>query len=318
MTQANEQTKLSDDEINAIIQNERNFARKGTLCLVLSAVFMVLFVYMYFAADRLSENPTMIEIIVILVSIIFLSAGFYIRGKARDNAKNKAGLQLINLALNAVFDNVDYQPESRLSDTFISEAKMPFSFRYDKINGSDYVRASYKDVNIEMSDICLIDIEVEYHKDRGRTETERTVFEGLWMVCDFHKKLSSELRLAERSKLGQKFALGGVKTDSEAFNKQFYISSESEHNVFYILTPHMMEYIQAMDEKACGDTYMCFLQEGKVHIAINSGRNAFEIKSLNTDATELRERFHNEVSYVIGLIDELRLVDTFFEEDIKE
>ena len=105
-------------------------------------------------------------------------------------------------------------------------------------------------------------------------------------------------------------AIGGIKTESEAFNQRFMIQSQSQHDAFYILTPHMMEYILSMDAKGGGDTYMRFLREGKVHIAINSGRNAFEMGSLNTDVAALRQKFVGEIRYVTDIIDELRLVET--------
>ena len=61
-----------------------------------------------------------------------------------------------------------------------------------------------------------------------------------------------------------------------------------------------------MDERAGGNTYLRFLKEGKVHVAVNSGRNHFEPDNLEDAGLDaLRHRFRNEVQYVVDLIDAL-------------
>ncbi len=303
--------QLSDEEINEIINQEKKTKRLGSFLVFFSILLFVFGAYIHMISESNSNDFFTLDTLIIIIALIFAVAGMYFRDKAKRNAKNNAAFQLVQSALGEVFTNVEYAPEQRLHESYIKETEF---FQYDTITGSDYVKATYKDVNVEMSDITLHKKEIRRSKD-DISEKEVMIFKGLWMICDFHKKLSTELALIERKGLGKKLSIGGIKTESETFNKRFYIKSQSPHEAFYILTPHMMEYIIAMDEKADGYTYMYFLREGKVHIAINSRRDSFEMNSLNTNAVELRERFKSELSYITELIDELRLVDTLFEEN---
>ena len=137
----------------------------------------------------------------------------------------------------------------------------------------------------------------------------RNRFRGQWIILDMHRELTSDLCIFEdgRKKKGQ------VETENEAFNKKFGVACENEHDAFYILTPHLMDHIMTLDERAGGNTYMCFLKEGKVHVAVNSGRDHFELERLNvSDVGALRRRFRGEVEYVTALVDELLAVNTMF------
>ena len=296
------QSQVSEAELNAVLQNKAKSARKGTLFILGGIVVAIMG---FFIGSTLG--------MLIMVSGVFL-ASFGLQGQmmSKRAAKKKVGAQIVSTALNEVFEQVEYHAGKHLPDALIRNTDMG-SMDCDTIGGSDYVKAVYKGVNIEMSDICLNRVDTVIDDEGEVYEKTTKMFEGLWMICDFKKALSADLRLRERSKIGQKLAAGGVKTDNGAFNRKFHIHSNSPHDVFYILTPHMMEYILEMDRKASGDTYMRFLREGKLHIAIDSGRNFFEIKDLNTDVATLKRQFVGEVRYITDLIDELRLVDTFFE-----
>lgn len=92
-------------------------------------------------------------------------------------------------------------------------------------------------------------------------------------------------------------------------------SCDSVHDAFYILTPNMMEHIMAMDRRAGGKVYLRFLREGKIHVAVNSRRDHFEVGSLNdADLPSLRMKFRGEVRYVTELIDALLTVDTLYKQ----
>ncbi len=293
-------TKLSDEELNRILAEKRSVLHKGILIAVAGGIVTLL-------------GFAWLGMFVGFCGIALLIWGIIKVSSATRDAKNAVGVQIVTAALQEIFTDVEYRPQSHLSESVVRNTDMGFPFDVDKITGSDYIRGNYRGAEIEMSDMRLINI--TYTTDsKGRTRRqETTVFEGLWLICDFGKALSADLRLSERSALFGKLAIGGIKTESEAFNQRFHIQSQSQHDAFYILTPHMMEYILSMDAKGGGDTYMRFLKAGKVHIAINSGRNAFEMGSLNTDVAALRQKFVGEIRYVTDIIDELRLVDTLYD-----
>ena len=133
---------------------------------------------------------------------------------------------------------------------------------------------------------------------------------------DFGKELSADLLVSKARKkvplLGKR-RKNKVESENAEFNKEFSIYSDSAHDAFYVLTPHMMEYIMEMNKKSQGNSYLRFQKDGKVHIAIDSGRDSFELGSVKKiNVQELREQFIEEIRYITDLIDELRLVDTLY------
>ncbi len=251
----------------------------------------------------------------VVVGILLAIIGSLVSQKASGAIKTRTSSNLVRAALESVFDNVDYQPFRHLSSSQIYSAGMAFPFSFDEIEGSDCVKAVYKGLNIEMSDISLVSVTTTEDENGMQSESRSTVFQGLWMICDFGKTLSAEVKLSKRSKLDRLFRSKGIQTESEEFNKRFCIQSESPVEAFYILTPHMMEYILGMQSKGGGDVYMSFLREGRVHIAINSGRDSFEAEKGTVNAAALREKFVGEIRYITDLIDELRLVDTLYQKE---
>ncbi len=306
---------LSDEEINAILKKNNKTNIKGRIWNILGFITLAYFIYVIFTADGYMNTGELngYEIMLTCVYILFFCLGIHFTCEADSSAKENAAVPIILTILKEAFENVKYDPQKFLEVKLLQKANI---FKFDEVSGSDYVQATYKGVNIKMSDIEISSATDVAFSKGNLAGSEELHFSGLWIVCDFHKKLSTELTLFERRGIGKLFTFGSTQTEYSDFNKKFYISTQNQHEAFYILTPHMMEYIIKMDKKADGDTYMSFLQEGKVHIAINSGMNAFELANLSTNANELRERFRNEILYVTDLIDELHLVDTFFAKNV--
>ncbi len=293
----------TDAELNQLLDQQKKKASQGTVVIVIGVLvgLLLCFISVIFGT---------------IVGIVIAGIGIYKRSKAKDAIKEQMADAALLPALNEVFDNVTYETNSRIPDSVIRNTKLGFSFPIDKIQGNDYIKATYKGVSIEMSDITLIEVEVRYDEKGHRTETDRVRFKGLWLIADFHKQFSADLLLRERDGFLDHLNKGTIKTESESFNKQFIIQSKNDLDVFYILTPHMMEYIQEMDKKANGRTYMLFQKEGKLCLALDTGRDAFEIHSISkADAADLRRQFIEEVRYVTDLIDELKLVKTLHGEE---
>ena len=148
-----------------------------------------------------------------------------------------------------------YDPAGAADAGLIKSIDMSFPFQFDDVIGSDHVRGMYHGVNVELSDIRLETV-FEYtvtDKD-GQTKTEekrRTMFQGQWLILDFHKELSADLCVFE----GGRKRSCQIETENVAFNEKFGVSCDSAHDAFYILTPHMMEHLMAM-EKQTGAIYI--------------------------------------------------------------
>ncbi|MCD8090416.1 MAG: DUF3137 domain-containing protein [Clostridiales bacterium] len=222
--------------------------------------------------------------------------------------------------LNSFFDKWEYHPDKRLPDSIVKNVDLEIP-SYSDVTGSDYIRAVDKGINIEMSYI-----EFTYERTKTSVNSRRetitevydiSVFKGQWIVCDFKKELSADLLLREKrpgeNTLGKIFkGKEAVQTENEAFNKKFVIRTPDPHTAFYVLTPHMMEYIMAADKKAGGELHMRFCGS-RVHIAVNSGRDAFELTNRETkNLDKVRADFAADLRYITDIIDELRLAGNIY------
>ena len=59
---------------------------------------------------------------------------------------------------------------------------------------------------------------------------------------------------------------------------------------------------------------MSFLRGGKLHIAVQTGRDFFELGSDSVDIESLRNKFLEELHWFTSIIDELQLADTLYKE----
>lgn len=311
-------SRISDDELLARIMENKAEMSKAKIFDYIGLPLLIIGVLVLFFGFSSGGGAAAVGIILAIVGGVLFAIGLTKGSNAQSAIKKDVGNTLVRSALEQVFDNVNYQIDGHIPSSTLSQARL-LPFDWDKVRGGDYVRATYKGLGIEMSDLRLIEIVETEDSEGNKKEEEREVFKGLWMICDFGKELSADLTLQEKrggSKLGRKFLnkKSDVEVDNVAFNEKYAILSANPHEVFYILTPHMMEFIVRADEKAGGDSYLKFSREGKVHIAVNSGRDAFEA-NLGAGATDLegmRQRFVSEVRYVTDIIDELRLVDTLY------
>ena len=207
----------------------------------------------------------------------------------------------------ALGDAVEYNPWGK-----IKPGSMVFPFSYNCADGSDHIKAVYNGLNIELGDIGLID-ESEVTDEEGRTETTRiTQFKGQWLTCDFGKELAGEVYISERTQKTRKRLKSNVTMDNEQFGKRFCVRADDPQEAYYILTPHMMEYITAMADKSGGTVYISFLRGGKMHAAVQTGRDFFELGKSNADMEQLRRKYLGELRWFTDIVDTLRVEDTLY------
>ena len=210
----------------------------------------------------------------------------------------------------ALGDAVEYNPWGK-----IKPGSMVFPFSYNCTAGSDHIKVVYHGVNVELGDIELID-ESEVTDEEGRTEkTRNTQFKGQWLTCDFGKELAGEVYISERTKKARKSLKSDVTMDNEQFAKRFCVRANDPQEAYYILTPHMMEYITSMADKSGGTVYLSFLRNGKMHVAVQTGHDFFELGKTNTDVETLRQKFLGELRWFTDIVDTLRVEDTLYKKE---
>ena len=211
----------------------------------------------------------------------------------------------------ALGDAVEYNPWGK-----IKPGSMVFPFSYNCADGSDHIKAVYNGLNIELGDIELIDETEDTDIETGQTETSRnTQFKGQWLTCDFGKELSGEVYISEWTKKDRRSMKSNVTMDNEQFSKRFCVRADNPQDAYYLLTPHMMEYIITMADKSGGTVYMSFMRNGKMHVAVKTGRDFFELGKSNADVGKLRQKFLGELRWFTDIVDTLRVEDTLYKKE---
>ena len=195
-------------------------------------------------AAMLSQRLMAQEGVFIVLGLVAMLAGWLVLGigiaaqySARREMRNYLGGAVIPAVLSQVFEELEYEKNGYIDGGLIKSVDMSFPFRFDDVIGSDHVRGTYRGVHVELSDIRLETVfAYTVTDDDGNTQTKErrnTVFQGQWLILDFHKELSADLCVFEG---GRKLS-GQIETESTAFNEKFGISCDSAHDAFYILTP---------------------------------------------------------------------------------
>ena len=211
----------------------------------------------------------------------------------------------------ALGDEVEYHSWGK-----INPGSMVFPFSYNCADGSDHIKAVYNGLNIELGDIELIDETEDTDIETGQTETSRnTQFKGQWLTCDFGKELSGEVYISEWTKKDRRSMKSNVTMDNEQFSKRFCVRADNPQEAYYLLTPHMMEYIITMADKSGGTVYMSFMRNGKMHVAVKTGRDFFELGKNNADVGKLRQKFLGELRWFTDIVDTLRVEDTLYKKE---
>jgi hypothetical protein len=238
---------------------------------------------------------------------LLLFAMFFSWLNERSQAlKKHIGSSVTLPVLREVFDVKAYHPDRSLRRETIEESKL---HAVDQLSGSDYTEGSYRGVNFLFSDVCLIREET-YSDDGKRKKRDVTDFKGQWLVCDFGKELSATVTLRERRDSSQilqyrNSKTSDIETENVEFNTKYQIRADDAHAAFYLLTPHFMEQLMALDELAHTQTLLSF-RTGKVHIALNNWSDSFTVDSVKSGRMdEVRKKFRSDLRYLTGIMDAL-------------
>lgn len=252
-----------------------------------------------------------------VICLVLTFVGGYQMSKQDGAIKTLLGDNVINNLINEVFDGAEYAPFKHIDTTKVTDAGMVFPFEYDSVKGSDYIKGSYKGLDVELSDIELRKVDTRYDETAQQwKDEEQLVFKGQWLICYFGKELSGEIHISDGAKkLRKQHKNDSVEMENTAFNDRFLVTSDDAHEAYYILTPHMMEYILTMAGRSGGEVYMAFLRGGKLHIAVKTERDFFELGKTKTDINELSRKFREEIKWFTDIIDVLRVEDTLYKKE---
>ena len=290
-----EKQPMTNEQLEAAINSARAKETFANVLIYGAGAAMILMFYL-----------KMIPLAIFFLALLLV--GGYLWGKSAGVAKKLLSDKVVSGVLKEVLgDAVEYKPWGK-----INPGSMVFPFSYNCVDGSDHIKAVYNGLNIELGDVELSD-KTEETDEEGHTNTHQfTFFKGQWLTCDFGKELAGQVYISEWTKKDHRSMKSNVTMDNEQFGKRFCVRADDPQEAYYILTPHMMEYILTMADKSGGTVYMSFLREGKMHVAVKTGRDFFELGKSNADVEELRQKFLGELRWFTDIVDTLRVEDTIY------
>lgn len=206
--------------------------------------------------------------------------------------------------LHKVFPNSVYHPLDGISENEVYDSHV--LKKEDIFKSEDMISGEFEGVKFRSSDVVLKDI-----RRYGKTTTIVTVFKGRVYEFEFNKRFKSNLLLIQPGKFRIFGPWRKIKMESIKFNSELKVYAENDHEAFYILTPHFMEKLLYLDKKYRDKINFSFINN-KLYIAVNSGRDTFDLSLFMEFEDDILEDFMYEFQDMKEFIIELKLYNKIF------
>ena len=292
---------------------------------IISLAYAPVMIYIVVTKLVIHWDGSIINVVYAIASFLVAAFIFERKDKAIEKLRDDYKLNYVSGILDSLFPGVYYEPDESIPRQYLADTKMVYLG--DRYSGEDYVRARYKNVLFQQSDICI-----QQRKDKGKNirgrKTERSTsayyicFIGRWMIFDFNKNFRSNVQIIQEgflvpspvgSRRKKESPYDPVTLESDNFNKEFRVYAQNPHDAFYILTPSFMERIQALTAHNKYKMMFCF-SSNKLHIAIHGGGNSFEPDSVlkRFDDERVNEAIWKDIGSITQFVDELSLDNNLF------
>ena len=220
----------------------------------------------------------------------------------------------VESSLKIIFSNIQYLPNSGFSSGVLFSTGMMRTG--DIFHSNDYVSGRYNDVDFSQADVWIQD----EHRDSDGNDSKVTVFRGRWMVFEFPKSFVSKMEIVQRGFRGNlvpRTANGKkiktLQTESGFFNKNFTVYAEDGLEMFYILTPDIIQKIEDMSMNTRQKILLCFV-DNKLHVGLHNNKDAFEPPKISKPLDEKveLEKVQSDIKTITNFVDSLKLDKKLF------
>lgn len=284
-------------QIEELEKRRKNLVIQKTFSIIIITILFIIATY-YFGFSQV------FFMVYFMAVAICLSVGV-------KEYKNDFKNIFVKYALEKSFNEVIYKPEYGIAMDEIAETNS--IYLGDRYTSNDYINAKLDGLKVELSDIII----EEQHTDSDGHTYYSVIYKGRWMIFEFDRKFVSNVTVAEDKFRNLKnrslFSKSNkVEMESIEFNKMFDVYCNTEHEAFYILTPHMQERLKRINDSIPGKLVFIFFNN-KLHIGINSGKDSFEpsiIKKI--DEQKIMLEVNKEVNEIISLVKEIKQDNSLF------
>lgn len=305
--------------VEELKQLQSQIIKKNKICNIVGLLLFLIALAIYLSIAIPKKTDIYLMIIISFIELIFcLIIVMYIKSKANDKDIEKFYKEFKNVfvlkSLNNIFTDIKYYPEKGFSKNFIKNIGMLYTG--DSYNSNDYISGKYKDIAFEQSDIHIEEKYIEEDADGEKEEVWKTIFLGRLMIFDFNKPFKTNIQVAsyrfEAESLPWSKKFSRVEMEDAEFNNTFNVYAESEHEAFYVLTPHFMEKLKTITKKINCGIMFCFV-DNKLHIAVDNEKDSFEYNVFEPiDEIKIEKEITNDIKLITDFIDELNLDNELF------
>ena len=244
------------------------------------------------------------NIMLVVIGGVILGLGQMVQGKSKGKANQQAFEAIAPDIVSAVFENVQMNPTPHLLDAKDTNIPLP---SHTHCSGSGYIRGTYQGLTTELCTVRLTEVNEFQREETGLWEkNEQEVYTGQWVLCELNREFPTWLTIWPRERLDKLFNAKTVKTGNETFDKRFNLSSDDEAAALQILIPSRMERILALADSSFGKFAVNLNHDGRMYLAVHSGRGFFDIGKGRETPELLRQRFTRELRWFTDMINAFR------------
>lgn len=174
-------------------------------------------------------------------------------------------------------------------DNLLPISSLQYSGIIPSYNGEkteDYIKGSYKEVSLELTEAKLTET-----TGTGKHRRTVTKFRGLFVLLSMNKRFSGKTIIrrdtgAIANWLSDKFSnLETVKLEDPIFEKQFECYSSDQVEARYLLTTSFMQRLLELSQLFGTGNIQCSFYENRLLLMLSSKENRFEVSSIFKPAT---------------------------------
>lgn len=246
------------------------------------------------------------NLVLIVLGGIVLALGQAVQSRSKEQAGQQTFDAMAPDIAGTVLENVQMNPTPPLLNAEDTNIPLP---RHTYCRGSGYIRGVYRGSTTELCTIKLTEEDEFLREETGLWEkNEREVYTGQWLLCQLNREFPTWLTIWQRGTLDKLSGGKTIKTGSEAFDKRFLLTGGDEAAVLRILTPNRLERLLALSDASFGKFAVNLNPDGRLYLAVHSGRGFFQIGKGHENPAQLRERFVRELTWFTDMIDVFRSV----------
>ncbi len=241
------------------------------------------------------------NIVLVVIGGVILGLGQMVQVKSKEQAGRQTFDSIASDIVDTAFENIQINPVPPLLDANDTNIPLP---SHTHCSGSGYIRGTYRGLTTELCTVRLTEVSEVQREETGLWEkNEQAVYTGQWMLCQLNREFPTWLTIWPREKLDKLLRAKTIKTGNETFDKRFNLSSDDEAAALRILSPGRIERILALADSSIGKFAVNLNSDGRLYIAVHSGRGFFDLGKGRENPAQLRQRFDRELKWFTDMID---------------